>query len=995
MKVDVIQTSFASGELSPSLYGRTDISQYANACEIVRNFLPRSYGSVISMPGTRYISTVSDSTLKTRLIPFVFNREDAYIIEMGDFYMRFYTDRGVITGPIGTETLTSLTANIIAQYTFNDNTNSTVVIDSAGSHNATSSSNTATMHSTGIVGSGSFDMGEQHYVRISDHADFSFQDGSGANPFSFAAWIYVVVSSEDQYIISKNGSNAREYDFYLNTSQRLVFRIWDENSDFSAKITTDRSLSSGKHLVICSYDSRGGTSAANGMNLWLDGELVTEVTRNTHADYVDMEPDNADVRIGVDFKNDSLQDYFKDKIDNVVFFNKVLTASDVSAFYTSQNTIFQLATVYGEDEIFDVQFAQLNDIIWMAHPSHPPQQLIRTSAAEWAIDDFDFTGGPFLDANTDAAVKLKPSGTSGTINVTSSTGVFTLSSSTVGHVGALFRIGGLAETNSTTGLEEYGYVRITDVISSLSATATVIKTLKSTTATDNWAEGAWSSVRGYPSCVHFSERRLWFARTNVEPEKLWGSKVFEYSNYALDTQEADDGLNIGLATNESNEILWLASSKSLAAGTFGGVSVVTAGSEDAITPDNVSASGQIRYGGNSVVPKNIGSYIYYVQRFGKKLRELTYSWDEDTHKALDRTILSPHILEDGCVDMGVQNNPESVLYCVLTSGALATFTREIDQEVAAWAKHTTDGTYTSIAIIPSQSYDYDEAWVIVERWINGVQKKYIEVFENIDVPVRQDKCLYLHSALTYDAYESTSTSNVTISLSASSGSVTLTSSSAYFNGAMINKKLRVINVDSGVTLGQGTITATASTTSITLSITTNFNALAYSAGVWGVSATSVLGLSHLEAKTVGILADGQTESLTRSVASGVVTLGSDYFVISIGLSYNQDIYTLSKEGTSQRGTSQGKFQRYNEIAFKVNRSTQNFKYGPDEDSLDDLSLAITPTVTTLYTGVLPPQAGGIAMRGGYKRGAQVYIRNSQPLPVEILNIIGTLETFEK
>ena len=199
----------------------------------------------------------------------------------------------------------------------------------------------------------------------------------------------------------------------------------------------------------------------------------------------------------------------------------------------------------------------------------------------------------------------------------------------------------------------------------------------------------------------------------------------------------------------------------------------------------------------------------------------------------------------------------------------------------------------------------------------------------------------------------------------------------------------------GTTIGEGQITATASTTSITLSITTTFTALSYSASLWGVSVSTVSGLTHLEAETVGILADGLTESLTRTVASAAVTLGSNYFVIHVGLSYDQILFTLPKEAGSQRGSAQGKWQRFDEIVFKVNRSTQNFKYGTDEDNLDDVNLAITPTVTTLYTGILPPQGGGIAMRGGYKRGAQVYIKNSNPLPLEILSIMGALDTNEK
>ena len=989
MKVDVIQHSFASGEIGPPVLGRSDITQYATACELVRNMIPRSYGSVISAPGSRYIATVSDSTLRARLISFVFNQADAYIIEMGDLYMRFFTDRGAVQIATATEDFSGLAANLVAQWKFNDNTNSTVVLDTGATYNGTSSTNTNNLTATGKA-SLAFDFDGQYAVSIADNAAFTFIETA---KFSVCAWVYYESTGSNQTIISKWASSNHEWRLYTNASGHLVFELEDQSANKNAYIEADTALTTGWHFVVGTYDGRGGSSAANGLDISVDNVTLTDVSRTTESGYVAMENLTASVTIGR--RTGTPADFWQNKIDTPAVFNTNLSSAQISSIYSSSLSTFQLTTPFAEDEIEAVQYAQLNDIIWLTHPNHPPQQLVRTSATEWTIGDFAFIGGPFLDAN-ETTTKLKPSGTAkdATINVTASTAVFTLSGGTLGHVNSLFRIGGLAETHATTGLEEYGVVKITHVIDSLTATATVIRALKSTTATDNWAEGAWSGVSGFPSAVHFHERRLWFGRTNAEPQKLWGSKTFIYENFALDTEEGDDGLNLALASNESNEIRWLSSSKALFAGTFGGVFIVNSGSEDAITPDSVTASEDIRYGASSVIPKVIGGFVYYIQKFGKKMREMTYLWDEDSHKAFDRTILSPHMLEDQAVDMAVQNNPESILYCVTGDGAISTLTREIDQQVVGWAKHTTDGTYTSVAVIPSQSYNYDEVWFIVERWVNSVQSKYIEVFENIEVPDRQDQCLYLHSALTYDAYESTSTSNATISLSASSGSVTLTSSTAYFNGGMINKRLRAIN-SAGTTIGEGTITATGSTTSITLSITTTFNALSYATGLWGVSVSSVAGMTHLNTKTVGILADGQTESLTRTVNSGVVTLGSNYFVISIGLSYDQILFTLPPEAGNERGTAQGKFQRYNEISFKVNRTTQDFKYGPDSSNLDDLVLAITPTVTTLYTGVIPPQAGGVAMRGGYKRGAQIYIKNSKPLPIEILNIMGTLDTYEK
>lgn len=1002
-KVDVIQTSFSAGEFGSSLYGRTDIAQYANACAIVENMIPRSYGSLISMPGTRYVATVSDSTLKTRLMKFVFNRTDSYVIEMGAGYMRFYTDRGQVVTPSGTEDLSALTANLMSHYKLNDNTNSTVVIDSKSSRNGTCSTLTSTVSTTGIV-NGAFNFAGLYNVQIPDSASFSFSETAGAAPFSMAFWIYYTMNGDYQRVINKWNGTSPEWQLLFYPLGTFQFATFSKTSGTSyAYANTVSPVNEGWRFVVATYDGRGGTDASAGMNVYIDG-VNASCTRETTPTYQYMMDGTNPVYISGYYGGVSQVQMIANKLDNVAIFNKELTSTEVASLYTS--AVYQISTVFAEDEIDDVHITQLNDVIWLTHQNHPPQKLIRTSANEWTISDAPIIGGPFLDNNTPAltstsvsaaTITITPSATTGTINITvtpTNSSLFTVSGSTLGHHGSYWMIGGLAQTNSTTGLQEVGYVRITYVTNSYTATATVIKNLKAAAATTNWAEGAFSAVRGYPSKVTFHERRLFYARTNHEPQKEWGSATFEYDNFELNTQAEDDGLNLPLASNESNEIQWLASGKSLIAGTFGGAFVTNSRSVDPITPDNANATEETGYGSESIMPKKIGNLLYYIQRFGKKLREMFYEFETDTFKATDKTILSPHVLGDGVIDMDIQQNPENLLYCVLRNGSIALMVREVDQQVTSWSRHTTDGTYTSVAIIPSQSYAYDEAWVIVERWINGTQKKYVEYFENIDLPDRQDQCLYLHSALSYDAYEKTSLTSATISLSASSGSITLTASTGYFTGSMINKRLRAINAD-GETLGEGVITATASTLSLTLSITTTFNVLSYAAGYWGVSVSSLSGLTHLEAKTLGILADGKVESLTRTVASGAVTLGSNYFVIHAGLSYDQIMQTLPKEAGSVRGTSQGKIQRINEILFKVNRSTQNFQYGQDANNLDYVNLAFTPTVTTLYTGILPPERGDISMRGGYQRGSQVYIKNSNPLPLELTSLIMTVDTQDK
>ena len=671
--------------------------------------------------------------------------------------------------------------------------------------------------------------------------------------------------------------------------------------------------------------------------------------------------------------------------------------TDGAVVITTGTTPFELAHIYSKDELFEIQFTQLNDVIWITHPDHPPQQLTRITANNWTIDDYTFLGGPFLDDNT-SAITITPSATTGditiTLSATTSTIQFVPSTSSLGHVNSYWKIGA-ALTKATTGVEVQGYVKITAVTSPSTATATVMEFLSGTAATDVWAEGAWSAVRGYPSCIVLHEKRLFMARTDYEPQGLWGSKSFIYDDFALDGQTDDDALNLKLASNESNEIKWLASGMSLIAGTYGGTFVIRGGADEPLTPSNVYAKQEVSWGSEAILPKRVGNFFYYLQRFGRKLRELFYFWDIDSYKAVDKTILSPHITGDGIVDMTYQQIPDTILWCVRSDGQIATLTREVDQEVQAWSRQVTDGEYESIASIPSQSKPYDEIWVVVKRTIEGAPKRYIEVFESIDIPDRQDLCFYLHSGLTYNAYDATSESTVKLSLSVTSGtSVVVTVSTNYFSADDVGQRIRAIDTD-GAMIGELEITAYTNNTIVIGKIKYAFDSLSYDEGEWGLSVDSISGLDHLEDETVRVLADGGIDKPDKTVSSGTITLAYNYFVVSAGLPYNQTILTLPIEAGSARGTSQGKIQRICQVGFKVNRSYKGFKVGGNEDLLEKISFrdpaTLLGTPEQLYTGIIP----NINIRDDYRYGSQIMIRNEDPLPIEILSIMPMLETYDK
>ncbi len=84
--------AFNAGEFSPLLDGRTDIQKYYSGCQTLENMLVMSYGGAERRPGLSFIAEVKDSSKKVRVVSFEFSTEQAYILEFGDLYLRFYKD---------------------------------------------------------------------------------------------------------------------------------------------------------------------------------------------------------------------------------------------------------------------------------------------------------------------------------------------------------------------------------------------------------------------------------------------------------------------------------------------------------------------------------------------------------------------------------------------------------------------------------------------------------------------------------------------------------------------------------------------------------------------------------------------------------------------------------------------------------------------------------------------------------------------------------------
>lgn len=111
----------------------------------------------------------------------------------------------------------------------------------------------------------------------------------------------------------------------------------------------------------------------------------------------------------------------------------------------SAGEVYEVESPYTEAELFSLQYLELNDVLFLVHPDHPPYRLMRYSDVSWVMEECPFDEPVFQDQNI-TTTTIAPSATTGTgISLTASSALFTAS-----MVGGYFKLGQRrASTNVT------------------------------------------------------------------------------------------------------------------------------------------------------------------------------------------------------------------------------------------------------------------------------------------------------------------------------------------------------------------------------------------------------------------------------------------------------------------------------------------------------------------------------------------------------------------
>ena len=639
---------------------------------------------------------------------------------------------------------------------------------------------------------------------------------------------------------------------------------------------------------------------------------------------------------------------------------------------------YQITTTYTSAELYDLQFTQSADVMYIVHPDHPPAKLSRTAHTTWTLADVDFTNGPYLDTNTTATTISTSAHTVGTgITMTASASTF-----------AATDVGRQVRFRDGDGV-------ITAFTSATVVTIQILIDMGSSSSSADWSLGAWSGTTGYPRTVSFFEQRLVFGGSESYPQTIWASESGLYEEFDVGTGSAADAFIYTIAANKVNVIRWLAPARDLIVGTVGGEFKVGRPTGEPLKPDNVNIAQQTTYGGYTTQPIQVGSEVLFVQRQQRKVRSFAYRFEDDAYVAPDMTLLAEHITDTGIVDVDYAQEPDSIYWAARTDGTLLGMTYHREEDVIAWHRHIFGGSNKFIFNGASGVLDY-----LNDANFNG----YITISSH---------GLSTGDEVTYSAGGGTKipelTEGETYYVYARDAN-TLELADTYAQA--IDRTIKRISDGVGASHSLSTKTKVKSITSINESLEnqvwiicerrindvkrqfieyldTTLNMDCTLSALVNSGTTEVTGLNHLEGESVQILVgDAVFPNQTVSGGSISVTLptSASYKSIEIGLGYTSKIKTMKIESGSQAGTAQARKKRYNEVVVRLYKSV-GLSVNGDQIPFRSSSTPMGQDIPE-FTG--DKRVSNL----GWNREGQIEIEQTQPLPMTVLCITGTLVTSD-
>lgn len=670
-----LKTNFVSGELSGDLRARPDIKQYHNGAARLRNMVVLPQGGAQTRPGSKFIATVTDKAANqysnTRLAPFQFSTEQAYLFVFAHLELKIYKD-GVLQATLVTPWASD---DLRAKFDAAGNIDHTGIswetdldtmlvfhedyaprkIQRTGSHTSWAISTPAFLNVP------RYRFGDGVYGQRITGGTVSFPIGAGSNGAN-------LIDGNS----ATTGSNVVGATTGLtNIAARRIFQV-DHGSvkTFGAIKALNASATNTKYLQVL-YSSDGTTWFSYGIAHQINTVAKSFTWTGTFsARYVALagpEGSAATYTLGsFDFYSDDVG------VDEV---QRLRLPNVTAAKAWTNNDVMSLLLQDVESDTFNFDsYAETMAIIL----KHELEKMTAIGVGNVSV--------VALDSNTDTNL-------------------------------ATFEITFI----NAAGGKPWGALFV-NVVSATNAPSFEITVY---TEGRRPGEAMFSATRGYPRCGMFAQGRLWLGGMRSLPNYLLATRSGTIDDLNTESVLDDYGIAVAADTEDVPTILNMVSGRHVQIFTTAGEFYIPISEVDKVTPANIVLRRTSAHGsqpGLRVVDVEGGTL--FVQRGGKAVREYVFSDTELAYQAANISLLSSDLVRNPSA-MAIKRSAsdEDANFIYLPNGddgTMAVVSTLRLQEVTAFSLWHTNGLFHDVAVV------LDKVYVAVQRLVSGFYKTIIE-----------------------------------------------------------------------------------------------------------------------------------------------------------------------------------------------------------------------------------------------------------------------------
>lgn len=537
----------------------------------------------------------------------------------------------------------------------------------------------------------------------------------------------------------------------------------------------------------------------------------------------------------------------------------------------------------------------------------------------------------------------------------------------------------------------------------------------------------FSTIGNWPAAVCYFQQRLAFANTVIQPTSVWMSRVGSFNNFSVTTPVQDSGaLQFVVAGKSAQPIIAMIDLQKFIIHTASAEYACTGNQYGTITPTAINVVQQGSAGCSLPAPIVIGNTDLYVQARATQIRDLKFEIGSYTYTGKDLTIFNTQAFQGlTIVDMDWQQIKDSIVWCVMSNGALYGLTYVKEHEIWAWHQHSfTNGFVERVCVVPNAANDV--VYLIVRRVINGQTVRYLESLSVRDF----SDTVYYSDFIGCDAsisFNGTATDGGLVSIYPAginsiwgpgvpdgvNDLIAIFSTSNVFSSLDVTNKNQII---------LSAISADGTVTDRIAFKITNFISATHVEGyplrkipawakvqdqrTWGKAVTKFTGASHLIGQSVSILSDGNVAASPLNPSNppylpivvdgtGSFSLPSPALNVTVGLPVQVDIQTMPVENV-QGETISNKHVQVRECC-PIFAYSRDGLFGQDQNHLlawKQPRGANPPGFT--YGLPVAPMVGPqrVPIMGTSQTTGQVWIRVVDPVPFAMSGIVLTVEIAE-